>query len=60
VQKPFMFGYLASKWMNELATKGEAAKASLPANRTIDTGVDIIDKASVADFKAKLVEMKHS
>ncbi len=60
VQKPFMFGYLASKWMNELATKGEAAKASLPANHTIDTGVDIIDKASVADFKAKLVEMKHS
>jgi ribose transport system substrate-binding protein len=60
VQKPFMFGYLASKWMNELATKGEAAKATLPANRTIDTGVDIIDKASVADFKAKLAEMKRS
>ena len=60
VQKPFMFGYLASKWMNELATKGDAAKASLPANRTIDTGVDIIDKAGVADFKAKLAEMKRS
>ena len=30
VQKPFMFGYLASKWMNELATKGDAAKATLP------------------------------
>ena len=31
VQKPFMFGYLASKWMHELATKGEAAKAAIPA-----------------------------
>ncbi|HXJ23989.1 MAG TPA: sugar-binding protein [Polyangia bacterium] len=60
VQKPFMFGYLSSKWMNELATKGDAAKATIPASRTIDTGVDIIDKASVADFKAKLAEMKRS
>ncbi len=60
VQKPFMFGYLASKWMNDLATKGEAAKATLPANHIIDTGVDIIDKASVGAFKAKLAEMKAS
>ncbi len=58
VQKPFMFGYLASKWMNDLATKGEAAKAALPPNRTIDTGVDIIDKTNVAGFKSKLAELK--
>ena len=58
VQKPFMFGYLASKWLHELATKGEAAKAALPADRNIDTGVDVIDKSNVADFKAKLTEMK--
>jgi ribose transport system substrate-binding protein len=60
VQKPFMFGYLASKWMHELATKGDAAKATLPADRTIDTGVDVIDKTSVADFRKKLAEMKRS
>jgi ribose transport system substrate-binding protein len=58
VQKPFMFGYLASKWLHDLATKGEAAKAALPADRNIDTGVDVIDKSNVADFKAKLTEMK--
>ena len=58
VQKPFMFGYLASKWLHDLATKGEAAKAALPADRNIDTGVDVIDKSNVADFKAKLAEMK--
>jgi ribose transport system substrate-binding protein len=60
VQKPFMFGYLASKWMHELATKGDAAKAALPADRTIDTGVDVIDKTTVVDFRKKLAEMKRS
>jgi ribose transport system substrate-binding protein len=60
VQKPFMFGYLASKWMHDLATKGEAAKAALPADHAIDTGVDVIDKSNVADFKAKLAELKRS
>jgi len=60
VQKPFMFGYLASKWMHELATKGDAAKATLPADHTIDTGVDVIDKSTVAPFRAKLAELKRS
>ena len=60
VQKPFMFGYLASKWMHELATKGEAAKAAIPPSHSIDTGVDLIDKSNVAGFKAKLAELKRS
>jgi ribose transport system substrate-binding protein len=58
VQKPFMFGYLSAKWMHDLAIKGDAAKAALPANRIIDTGVEVIDKSNVAPFKAKLAEMK--
>src|SRR4051794_9570790 len=58
VQKPFMFGYLAAKWMHELATKGEAAKAALPPTHVVDTGVDVIDKSSVAAFKQKLAELK--
>ncbi len=58
VQKPFQFGYLASKWMHELATKGETAKASLPPTHIIDTGVEVIRKDNVADFKQKLAEMK--
>ena len=60
VQKPFMFGYLAAKWMHDLAVKGDAAKAALPANQIIDTGVEVIDKNNVSDFKAKLTEMKKS
>jgi ribose transport system substrate-binding protein len=58
VQKPFQFGYLSSKWAHELATKTDATMAAIPANKSIDTGVDVIDKANVADFKQKLAEMK--
>lgn len=58
VQKPFQFGYLSSKWMHELVTQQEAAMAKLPGNRSLDTGVEVITRTNVADFKAKLAEMK--
>ncbi|WP_437670166.1 sugar-binding protein [Sorangium sp. So ce131] len=58
VQKPFQFGYLASKWAHELATKPDAAMAQIPANKSIDTGIDLIEQTNVADFKKKLAEMK--
>ena len=58
VQKPFDFGYLSSKWMHDLATKGQNAKATLPATHIIDTGVTVIRKDNVAEFKQKLAEMK--
>jgi ribose transport system substrate-binding protein len=57
VQKPFEFGYLASKWMHELATKGEAARAAIPAGKMIDTGVQIVTKANVAEFSAQLAAL---
>jgi ribose transport system substrate-binding protein len=57
VQKPFMFGYLASKWMHDLATNTEATMKLIPANKSIDTGVEIINKGNVAEFKAKLAEL---
>jgi len=57
VQKPFQFGYLASKWMHELVTKPDAM-AAIPANKTIDTGVEIINKSNVEDFKKKLADLK--
>ena len=58
VQKPFQFGYLSSKWAHELATKGDAAMAAMPASRAVDTGVEIINKDNVAEFRAKLAELK--
>jgi ribose transport system substrate-binding protein len=60
VQKPFQFGYLSAKWMHELATKGAEAKKALPPGGVIDTGVTVIDKASVDAFKAELSAMKKS
>ncbi|XXX72093.1 sugar-binding protein [Sorangium sp. So ce134] len=58
VQKPFQFGYLTSKWMHELATKGDAALAAIPPSKMVDTGVDVIDKQNVAAFKTRLAELK--
>src|SRR6185369_4060546 len=52
VQKPFQFGYLSSKWMHELASKGSAVQ--LPPGGIIDTGVDIITKESVDAFQKNL------
>src|SRR5262249_33437222 len=60
VQKPFMFGYLSSKWMPDLSTKGEPAKAAIPASRVIDTGVEVIKKENLQEFRTKLAEMKKS
>lgn len=57
VQKPFEFGYLASKWMHDLATNGEAARAAIPANRMIDTGVEVITKDNVAEFSQRLAAL---
>ncbi|WP_437593370.1 sugar-binding protein [Sorangium sp. So ce1000] len=58
VQKPFQFGYLASKWAHELSVKPDTAKAQIPANKSIDTGIDVIEKTNVAAFKQQLAEMK--
>jgi ribose transport system substrate-binding protein len=65
VQKPFQFGYLSSKWLHQLATKGEGALAGAPANRIIDTGVKVInneptgDKSqNVKEFRTELEAMK--
>jgi ribose transport system substrate-binding protein len=60
VQKPFQFGYLSSKWMHDLATKGEEAKKAIPKDGIIDTGVTVIDKTNVKEFKAELADMKKS
>ena len=58
VQKPFQFGYQASKWMHDLATKGEAAKQALPPSGIVDTGVEVINKDNVEEFQKNLAEMK--
>jgi ribose transport system substrate-binding protein len=56
VQKPFQFGYLASKWLHDLAIQGDAIK--LPPGGVIDTGVDIINATNVDQFSKDLAAMK--
>lgn len=54
VQKPYQFGYLSSKMLNDLS-KGTA---QIPADKKIDTGVQVITKDNVEKFKADLAKMK--
>jgi ribose transport system substrate-binding protein len=56
VQKPFQFGYLASKWMHDLAVQGDAIQ--LPPNNNVDTGVNVITKDNVEQFEKDLAAMK--
>jgi ribose transport system substrate-binding protein len=58
VQKPFEFGYQSSKWLHKLANDAAAAKKEIPADRIIDTGVEVVKKDGVEAFKKKLDEMK--
>jgi ribose transport system substrate-binding protein len=55
VQKPFMFGYLSSKWLHDLNTKKDTP---IPAGGIVDTGVEVITADTVKDFRARLAEMK--
>ena len=55
VQKPFQFGYLSSKMLNDIATKD---KSVIPNPPVVDTGVRVIDAKNVADFRKELVDLK--
>lgn len=55
VQKPFQFGYLSSKMLNEISTTG---KSVVPAPPVVDTGVRVIDSTNVADFRKELADLK--
>lgn len=54
VQKPYQFGYEASKWMHDLATKGQSI---LPANPIRDLGVEVIDASNVQAYHEKINKM---
>jgi len=59
VQKPFQFGYLSSKMLHLLATKGdEALKDPMIKDGKIDTGVEVINADNVKDFSKRLAELK--
>jgi ribose transport system substrate-binding protein len=55
VQKPFEFGYQSMKILQALK-EGRGASV-VPANKIIDTGVDVIKKDNVGPFWARLNEL---
>jgi ribose transport system substrate-binding protein len=58
VQRPFEMGYQSSKWLHDLAAKGQEAAAAIPANKQVDTGAEVINAENVKAFRDKLAEMK--
>lgn len=57
VQKPFQFGYLSSKMLNDIATKD---KSVIPNPPVVDTGVRVIEAKNVGDFRKELADLKKS
>jgi ribose transport system substrate-binding protein len=58
VQHPYDMGYQSAKWMHELASDFDKAKTQIPADKIVNTGVEVIDKSNVADFEKRLAEWK--
>lgn len=58
VQHPYEMGYRAAKWMHELATDFDKAKAKIPADKVDNTGLEIIDKSNLDEFSKRRAEWK--
>ncbi len=53
VQKPYEFGYQSVKILAAMARKEDV---EIPANKIVDTGVEVINKSNIDAFWAKLKE----
>jgi ribose transport system substrate-binding protein len=58
VQHPYEMGYQAAKWMHELATDFDKAKAKIPADKVDNTGLEVVDSANLAEFSKRLAGWK--
>jgi len=58
VQHPFEMGYRSARWMHRLATDFDKVRAEIPADGIENTGVEIVDKDTLADFEKRLAEWK--
>ncbi len=55
VQQPYEFGYQSMKYLKEIY---DGKKPDVPANKEISVPVQVVTKATVADFEKKLVDLK--
>ena len=58
VQHPYEMGYRAAKWMDELATDFDKAKAKIPADKVDNTGLEVVNKSNLAEFEPRRAEWK--
>ena len=58
VQHPYEMGYRSARWMHRLATDFEKAKADIPKDGIENTGVEVLDAQTVADFEKRLADWK--
>ena len=58
VQHPYEMGYRAAKWMDELATDADKAKAKIPADKVDNTGLEVVNKSNLAEFEKRRAEWK--
>jgi ribose transport system substrate-binding protein len=58
VQHPYEMGYRSARWMHQLATAFDEAKTKIPADGIENTGVEVVDQDTVADFEKRLADWK--
>jgi ribose transport system substrate-binding protein len=58
VQHPYEMGYRSARWMHRLATDFAKARVEVPPDGIENTGVEVIDKDTVAAFETRLAEWK--
>jgi ribose transport system substrate-binding protein len=58
VQHPYEMGYRSARWMHRLSTDFDKARAEIPPDGIENTGVEVIDKDSLAGFETRLAEWK--
>jgi ribose transport system substrate-binding protein len=58
VQHPYDMGYRAAKWMDEMATDFDKAKAKIPADKVDNTGLEVVNKTNLAEFETRHAEWK--
>ncbi|HEY6552165.1 MAG TPA: sugar-binding protein [Vicinamibacteria bacterium] len=58
VQHPFEMGYRSAKWMHRLAMDFDKVRSEIPADAIENTGVEVLDKDTLADFEKRLAEWK--
>jgi hypothetical protein len=51
-------GYRAARWMDQMATDFDKAKAKIPADKVDNTGLEVVNQSNLAEFEKRHAEWK--